>query len=192
MSTQQYQQKKGIEKDARVVERFKYIKQVIVIMSGKGGMGKSTVAANLALALSERVGAGQVGIVDAYIHGPNIPKILLSILQFIPEIAEFIIVTTPQEGALRDCQKTLSMVLQMQKSVLGVIESEFICPSCGQHHKIFGEEGGKKLADQFNVEFLGSVPIDLKLRKQEDKGLELAFEPFREIARRIHEKLNER
>ena len=86
------------------------------------------------------------------------------------------------------------MVLQMNKPVLGVVEnmSEFICPGCGQSHKIFGEGGGKKLAKQFDVDFLGSVPIDPRLREEEDKGLEQAFEPFREIARRIHEKLNKK
>ncbi|MFX1534020.1 MAG: Mrp/NBP35 family ATP-binding protein [Promethearchaeota archaeon] len=273
MSTQQDQKTSGIEKDVRIIERFKQIKHSIVIMSGKGGVGKSTVAANLALALSERVGPGLVGVIDADIHGPNIPKILgaegqtpqvvseglalpvtvgtsriklvsmsfflqssdtpviwrgplkmsairqflsdfewgeldyliidlppgtgdepLSVLQLIPEIAGIIIVTTPQEVALLDCQKSLSMALQMNKPVLGVVEnmSEFICPGCGQSHKIFGEGGGKKLAEKYNVDFLGSVPIDLSLREQEDKGLEQAFEPFREIARRIHEKLNKK
>lgn len=89
-----------------------------------------------------------------------------------------------------DCQKTLSMALQIQKPVLSVIESEFICPNCGQNYKIVSEEGGKKQAEKFKVEFLGSVPIDLKIREQEDKGSKIAFEPFREIERRIHEKLN--
>ncbi|MFX0061790.1 MAG: Mrp/NBP35 family ATP-binding protein [Candidatus Hermodarchaeota archaeon] len=273
MSTQSDQKTSGIEKNVKIIERFKKIKHSIVIMSGKGGVGKSTVAANLALALSERVGSGLVGVIDADIHGPNIPKILgaegqkpqvvaenqalpvsvgtsriklvsmsfflqssdtpviwrgplkmsairqflsdfewgeleyliidlppgtgdepLSILQLIPEIAGVIIVTTPQEVALLDCQKSLSMVLQMNKPVLGVVEnmSEFICPSCGQSHKIFGEGGGQKLAKKFNVDFLGSIPIDLKLREQEDTGLEHAFEPFREIAKNIHEKLNKK
>lgn len=273
LSTQSDQKTSGIEKNVKIIERFKKIKHSIVIMSGKGGVGKSTVAANLALALSERVGSGLVGVIDADIHGPNIPKILgaegqkpqvvaenqalpvsvgtsriklvsmsfflqssdtpviwrgplkmsairqflsdfewgeleyliidlppgtgdepLSILQLIPEIAGVIIVTTPQEVALLDCQKSLSMVLQMNKPVLGVVEnmSEFICPSCGQSHKIFGEGGGQKLAKKFNVDFLGSIPIDLKLREQEDTGLEHAFEPFREIAKNIHEKLNKK
>ncbi|MFX1251166.1 MAG: P-loop NTPase [Promethearchaeota archaeon] len=74
MSRQKYPQKKGIEKDARLVDRFKHIKEFTVIMSGKGGVRKSNAAENLALTLSERVGPGKVGIVDADIHGPNIPK----------------------------------------------------------------------------------------------------------------------
>lgn len=264
-------QEEPINKEAKINERFRKIKHVLVIMSGKGGVGKSTVAANLALALSERVGPNRVGIMDADIHGPNIPKILgvegqrpqviskdnvlpivagelrikvvsmsfflqssetpviwrgplkmsvirqfladfewgeldylivdlppgtgdepLSVLQLIPDITGVIIVTTPQEVALLDCRKSASMVLQMKKPLFGIIEnmSEFICPNCNARHRIFGEGGGAKLAQEFSTELLGSVPIQLKLREQEDEGLSRPFEPFGDIAKRIEEKLS--
>ncbi|MFX0094196.1 MAG: P-loop NTPase, partial [Candidatus Hodarchaeota archaeon] len=80
------------------------------------------------------------------------------------------------------------------KPLLGIIEnmSEFICPKCNEKHHIFGEGGGKQLAEQFNTELLGSIPIQPKLREQEDRGLTRPFESFRGIAKRIEEKLNEK
>jgi len=220
------------------------VKNVIAVASGKGGVGKSTVAANLALALSRRGAA--VGLLDADIYGPSVPimmgtrvrpnvgpdkKILpidkhgvrlmsigfladertpvvwrgpmvhqllsqflgtvkwgeldylivdlppgtgdaqLTLTQQAP-LAGAVIVTTPQDVALEDVRRGLEMFGKVNVPVLGIIEnmSFFACPKCGEHADIFGHGGGKRMAEESEVPFLGEIPIDLEIRKAGDAG----------------------
>lgn len=219
------------------------VRTTLAVSSGKGGVGKSTVAVNLALAL--RDGGAQVGLVDADIYGPNIPLMMgargrpgmfnnriipvlaydvkvmsigffvrdgdaviwrgpmihsaiqqflkdvewgaldylifdlppgtgdaqLSLSQSIP-LTGAIMVTTPQDVSLLDVRKGLAMFQKMHVPVLGVVENMagFACPHCGQVTPIFGEGGGRKLADEFGVPLLGSIPLDPETRVGGDTG----------------------
>ena len=218
------------------VDRMSRIKHKIIIASGKGGVGKSTVSVNLARALQMK--GRRVGILDADITGPDIPKLLgieeaklaqgregiepaqaggikaasmalilssrdspvvwrgpmkmaaikqfvqdvswgdldfllidlppgtsdepLSVVQLIPELAGAIIVTTPQEVALLDSRKAVNMVKAMKLPVLGIIEnmSGLICPHCGESISVFGAGGGERMAEEMDVPFLGTIPMD--------------------------------
>jgi ATP-binding protein involved in chromosome partitioning len=218
-----------------------HIKSVIAVASGKGGVGKSTVAANLALALSG--GGARVGLMDADIYGPSVPIMmgvkgvvdqhttalpldvyglkLMSIgflvpatqaviwrgpmvdralKQFLTDVnwgpldflvidlppgtgdaqltltqnaplSGAIIVTTPQDVALIDARKGLEMFRQVRVPVLGIVEnmSYFTAPD-GQRIDIFGHGGGKKLAAEAGVPFLGEIPIDPRVTECGDQG----------------------
>ncbi|NHI94777.1 MAG: ATP-binding protein [Candidatus Lokiarchaeota archaeon] len=253
------------------------IKFKIVVMSGKGGVGKSTVASNLAMALA--LNGFTVGLIDADITGPNIPKMMgippdhlpnvdsdqkkiipvigplnikimsmafllqdpdtpiiwrgplkmgainqflndvewgnldflivdlppgtsdetISILQLIKG-ARAIVVTTPQDVALMDSRKAITMALKMMDGVLGVIEnmSGYVCPHCGKDIDIFGKDGGKFAANELGVPFLGAIPIDPDIRKDSDKGSpyvvkhneSLAKKAFDNIVKTIKKELN--
>jgi Mrp family chromosome partitioning ATPase len=234
----------------KLKERMGRIRHKIVVLSGKGGVGKSTVAANLAVALAgER---RKVGLLDADFHGPSVPKLLdlersqvmsdgenimpatcgpdlrvmsiaflvqdpdeaviwrgplkmnvlrqlladvdwgeldclvvdlppgtgdepLSICQLIPEATGGVVVTTPQDLSVSDVRKCITFCRKLELPVLGVLEnmSGFICPNCGQEAHIFGEGGGRALADDMDVPFLGGVPIDPNVVRASDEG-----EPF--------------
>ena len=219
-------------------------KNIVLVMSGKGGVGKSTVATNLALALS-RMG-NRVGLLDADIYGPSIPTMfgiegrpttdgtkiaplqrfgvkLMSIgfllddphsavvwrgpmlhsalLQFLKDVdwgdLDFllldlppgtgdvaltlsqrvrstgaVIVTTPQEVALQDVYKSVSMAKKVGIPVLGVVENEsyFICDGCSRKHEIFGSGGGAKVAAMAQAPLLGQVPLDPAVRQAGDAG----------------------
>lgn len=222
------------------------VKNVIAVASGKGGVGKSTTAANLALALA-REGA-KVGILDADIYGPsqgimfgiaegtrpkikdqkwfvpieahgvevmsmafltddNTPMvwrgpmvsgaliqlvtqtawgdldylvvdmppgtgdIQLTLAQKVP-VAGAVIVTTPQDLALLDAKKGVEMFRKVNIPVLGVVENMavHICSNCGHAEHLFGEGGGEKLATQFGVELLASMPLSMMIREQADGG----------------------
>jgi ATP-binding protein involved in chromosome partitioning len=219
------------------------VRHTIAVSSGKGGVGKSTVAVNLALALH---GEGeQVGIVDVDVYGPNVPLMIgargrpgmvanrivpveaygvkvmsigffvkegdpviwrgpmihsavqqflkdvewgpldylifdmppgtgdaqLSLSQTLP-LTGAIMVTTPQDVSLLDVRKGLQMFRKMNVPVLGIVEnmSGFACPHCGHATPIFGEGGGEKLAREFDVPLLGSIPIDPETRIGGDTG----------------------
>ncbi|UCE14756.1 MAG: Mrp/NBP35 family ATP-binding protein [Candidatus Heimdallarchaeota archaeon] len=249
---------------------MKRVKRKIVVLSGKGGVGKSTVAANLALAMAEKFPKGKVGIADLDFSGPNIPKILgvenkrfespkdnkflpitgpmglkivsmaffldspstpvvwrgpikikalrqfltdfdwgklevlifdmppgtgdeaISVMQMIPDMDGVVIVTTPQEVSILDTGKSLVMSRKMDRPVIGVIEnmSTFICPSCETTHTLFGEGGGTKMAQEFGTELLGQIPLDPKIRADEDQGISHAFEYFKPVAEKILEKVD--
>ena len=222
------------------------VKNVIAVASGKGGVGKSTTAANLALALA-REGA-KVGILDADIYGPSqgimfgIPEgtrpevkeqkwfvpleahgvevmsmafltdentpvvwrgpmvsgaliqlitqtawddldylvvdmppgtgdIQLTLAQKVP-VAGAVIVTTPQDLALLDAKKGVEMFRKVNIPVLGVVENMavHICSNCGHAEHLFGEGGGEKLAAQYGVDLLASLPLSMAIRMQSDGG----------------------
>jgi len=220
------------------------VKHVILVMSGKGGVGKSTVASNLALALS-RMGHS-VGLLDADIYGPSIPTMfgitgqpmsdgkqiqplerfgikLMSIgflledpkaavvwrgpmlhgalLQFLKDVnwgkLDFllldlppgtgdvaltlsqkvrstgaVIVTTPQEVALQDVYKSVSMAQKVGIPLLGVVENEsyFICDGCEKRHELFGSGGGQSVADYAKAPLLGQIPLHPSIRQWGDAG----------------------
>jgi ATP-binding protein involved in chromosome partitioning len=248
------------------------VKNIIAVASGKGGVGKSTVAVNLALALSAE--GASVGVLDADIYGPSQPRMLgvrakpeskdgkslepivsyhlqsmsigflideetpmiwrgpmvtqaleqllrdtnwkdvdylvvdlppgtgdvqLTLAQKVP-VTGAVIVTTPQDIALLDARKGLKMFEKVEIPVLGVIEnmSTHICSKCGHEEHIFGSGGGQKMAEQYDVDFLGALPLDIRIRTETDAGKPtVVAEPdcrisqiYRDIARRVAAKLS--
>jgi ATP-binding protein involved in chromosome partitioning len=221
------------------------VRNIIAVSSGKGGVGKSTVAVNLAVALAQQ--GAKVGLMDADVYGPNVPQMLgatgdqpqvfnnqliptqahgvkmismallvpadrpmvlrgpmlhgivrqflsdvswgdldylivdmppgtgdvqLSLAQLVP-VQGAVLVTTPQEVSLSDVRRAVKMFEQVNVPVLGVIEnmSYFIAPDTGHRYDIFGQGGGQKLADQYNLNFLGQVPIGFEVREGGDRGV---------------------
>ncbi|MGD2075123.1 MAG: iron-sulfur cluster carrier protein ApbC [Gammaproteobacteria bacterium] len=254
------------------VKTISGIKNIIAIASGKGGVGKSTTATNLALALSAE--GAKVGVLDADIYGPSQPRMLgihgkpeskdgqtlepmvsyhiqtmsigflvdeetpmiwrgpmvtqalqqllndtnwndldylvidlppgtgdiqLTLAQQVP-VSGALIVTTPQDIALLDARKGLKMFEKVEVPVLGIVEnmSIHICSNCGHEEHIFGEGGGQRMAEQYDVNFLGALPLDIKIREEVDSGRpSVVAEPdgriaqiYREIARRTAAKLS--
>ncbi len=219
-------------------------KNIILVMSGKGGVGKSTVACNVAVALTQ-LGA-KVGLLDADMYGPSIPTMfginerpmtngqriqplerfgvkLMSIgfmlddpksavvwrgpmlhsalLQFLKDVdwgpLDFllldlppgtgdialtlsqrvqstgsIIVTTPQEVALQDVYKAVSMNAKVGIPILGVVENEsyFVCDKCETKHTLFGVGGGQKVADAAKAPLIGQIPLEPSVGKWGDAG----------------------
>jgi ATP-binding protein involved in chromosome partitioning len=224
-------------------DMLKGVKNIIAVASGKGGVGKSTIAVNLAVALA--VSGAKVGILDADVYGPNIPLMMgvksspevrdekvippvahgvkvaslgffyneetpviwrgplvagavrqlltqvdwgeldyliadlppgtgdasLTLAQTVP-LGGVIIVTTPQEAALAIAAKALAMFRRLNVPILGVVEnmSYFVCPHCGEKTPIFSSGGGKKIAAERDVDFLGEIPLGLAIREHSDKG----------------------
>ena len=223
------------------------VKHVIMVLSGKGGVGKSTVSVNLAYSLSNH--GFRVGLLDLDMHGPNIPKMLgiedhkltvlgemiepvhvtgklsvmsmafllpdtstpiiwrgpmkmaaiqqflkevnwgaldylvvdlppgtgdeaLTIAQIAPNLSGAVIVTTPQDVATLDAKKSVKFIQKLEIPVLGIIEnmSGMVCPHCGEEIDLFGKGGGKKIAEELNVPYLGSIPLDIDMRKAGDEG----------------------
>jgi len=254
------------------VKPLKNIKNIIAVASGKGGVGKSTTAVNLALALAAE--GASAGILDADIYGPSQPRMLgareqpksrdgksmepiiahgiqsmsigylideetpmiwrgpmvtqaleqllrdtnwqpmdylvidlppgtgdtqLTLAQKIP-VSGAVIVTTPQDIALLDARKALKMFERVDVPVLGVIEnmSTYVCSHCGHEEAIFGSGGGARMAEQYNVDLLGQLPLDPRIRAEADEGNpSVVTDPegriahaYREIARRVAAKLS--
>jgi ATP-binding protein involved in chromosome partitioning len=249
------------------------VKNIIAVASGKGGVGKSTTAVNLALALAAEGAA--VGLLDADIYGPSQPMMLgvtgrpqsldgktmeplenhgvqvssigfmidpdepmvwrgpmvtqalqqlleqtnwkdldylivdmppgtgdiqLTLSQKVP-VTGAVIVTTPQDIALLDARKGLKMFEKVGIPILGVVEnmSTHICSNCGHVEAIFGEGGGEKMCNDFHVEFLGKLPLQLSIREQTDSGTPtVVAEPdgpvaaiYKDIARKVAVKVAE-
>ena len=249
------------------------IKHIIAVASGKGGVGKSTTAVNLALAL-QSLGA-QVGLLDADIYGPSQQKMLGiaddvkpeqqggqyllpvkahglktmsmgylandrtpmvwrgpmaggALVQMLEQtlwgdidylvidmppgtgdiqltlsqkatVAGAVIVTTPQDIALLDAQKGIEMFRKVNVRILGVVENMavHVCSQCGHEEHIFGSEGGQRIAQDYGVPLLASLPLSLAIREHTDAGNPIvAAEPestaaasYLEAARAIHQAL---
>jgi ATP-binding protein involved in chromosome partitioning len=257
----------------RGVQLISGVKNIIAIASGKGGVGKSTTAVNLALALAAE--GAQVGILDADIYGPSQPQMLgitgrpesvdgksmeplerygiqamsigflidtdtpmvwrgpmvtgaleqllretnwrdldylvidlppgtgdiqLTLSQKVP-VTGAVIVTTPQDIALLDARKGLKMFEKVGVPIVGIVEnmSTHICSKCGHEEHIFGAGGGEQMCRDYDVELLGSLPLDIRIREQADSGMPtVVAEPdgkiaavYRQIARRTAVKLSE-
>jgi len=245
---------------------------IIAVASGKGGVGKSTVAANLALGL--KANGLSVGVLDADIYGPSMPRMLgisgrpqtedgktlrpmenygikcmsmgflvpedtamiwrgpmvmsalnqmlrdvlwgeldimvvdlppgtgdaqLTMAQQVP-LAGAVIVSTPQDIALIDARRGLSMFQKVDVPVLGIIEnmSYFLCPHCGERSEIFSHGGARREAERLGCDFLGEVPLDLAIRETSDDGRPITISDpgsahahlFREIAAKVWGKVS--
>ena len=257
----------------RGVKLIPGVKNIIAVASGKGGVGKSTTAVNLALALAAE--GASVGMLDADIYGPSQPTMLgivgrpvsddgqslepmighglqamsigflidvdtpmvwsapmvtqaleqllnqtkwkdldylvvdlppgtgdiqLTLAQRVP-VTGAVIVTTPQDIALIDARKGLKMFEKVGVPILGVVEnmSLHICSKCGNEEPIFGAGGGQKMCTDYGVEFLGGLPLDMRIREETDAGKPtVVAEPesriaeiYRAIARRVAVKVGD-
>jgi ATP-binding protein involved in chromosome partitioning len=234
-------------------QRMRKIKHKIAVISGKGGVGKSTVTVNLAAAFAKT--GHKVGILDADIHGPSVPRLLgltgqqvkvgppgafpvigplgmkvisidfflpeeriptiwrgplkmrairqlltdivwgeldilvidlppgtgdeaLSIAQLLPEIDGVVVVTMPSELSRAVVTKAITFAERMGLPIIGVVEnmSGFVCPTCGDRIEIFQSGGGKKMAEETGIPFLGGIPIDPKVGVASDKGVPFVIE----------------
>lgn len=260
----------GVQRGVKLIPG---VKNIIAVASGKGGVGKSATAVNLALALAAEGAA--VGILDADIYGPSQPQMLgitghpesldgksmepmlahgiqaisigmlvdvetpmvwrgpmvtqalqqllndtnwkdldylvvdlppgtgdiqLTLAQKIP-VTGAVIVTTPQDIALLDARKGLKMFEKVGIPILGIVEnmSMHTCSNCGHTEPIFGTGGGEKMCQDYNVELLGALPLDIKIREHTDAGKpSVVAEPdgkiaeiYKRIARRVAVKIAE-
>jgi len=113
----------------------------------------------------------------------------------IPDIDGIIIVTTPEEVAVLDAKKSVTMAKTMNIPILGLIENMggFICPHCDEVVDVFGKGGGEKAAKELDVKFLGRIPLDVKAREASDKGVPMvtldckASEEFKKVVEKIVE-----
>ncbi|MBM3303397.1 MAG: Mrp/NBP35 family ATP-binding protein [Deltaproteobacteria bacterium] len=244
-----------LREDLMVADSLTRIENTLMVFSGKGGVGKSTVAVNIgaALASSDR----QVGLLDIDLHGPSVPTLLhlegtsspgrsdkglipvsfndnlkvmsiefilrdqtrepviwrgpmkhgmirqfigevdwghldflivdappgtgdepLSICQMAPPRSQAVIVTTPQQIALKDVRKSIEFCRSLGMPIFGIIEnmSGFVCPECGASHELFKSGGGKALALETGFRFLGRIPIDPRLVTASDSGKPFVLE----------------
>ena len=228
----------------RGVQLLPLVKNIIAVASGKGGVGKSTTAVNLALALSAE--GASVGLLDADIYGPSQPMMMgiegrpesvdgknlepmenygiqvmsigflvaedeamiwrgpmatqaleqllrqtnwkdldylivdmppgtgdiqLTLSQRVP-MTGAVIVTTPQDIALLDAKKGIKMFEKVGVPILGIVENMavHVCSQCGHVEHIFGADGGRKMAAEYGMDYLGALPLDMQIRMQADSG----------------------
>jgi len=258
-----------------VNKRMNEIKHKLIIGSNKGGVGKSTVTTNLAIALQES--GYSVGLADADLHGPNIPKLLqaedvrlkstdvgidpyetsnglkvaslgfliedpnmhiawrdavkydfiiellgninwgpldyllfdlppgtgneqITIIDFIGEVDGAVVVTTPQDLAILDARKMISFSRDSNVPIVGIIEnmSTMSCPHCDKDIDVFKKGGGKKLAEELVLPYLGSIPLDAEIVANSDSGQpvvlarpdSVAAKAFMKLAENCHKFLN--
>jgi ATP-binding protein involved in chromosome partitioning len=115
---------------------------------------------------------------------PGTGDIALTLSQRVP-LTGAVIVTTPQDIALLDAKKGLTMFEKVSVPILGIIEnmSVYVCPNCGHTEHIFGADGGRRMAEQYKVDYLGALPLNLSIREQTDSGRpSVVAEPDGEIA----------
>ena len=233
------------------------VKNIVAVASGKGGVGKSTTAVNLALALAAE--GARVGLLDADIYGPSLPMMMgiqgkpetsddktmeplenygvqamsigflidqdqpmvwrgpmatqaleqllrqtnwkdldylvvdmppgtgdiqLTMSQRVP-MTGVVIVTTPQDIALLDARKGIKMFEKVGVPILGIVENMavHVCSNCGHVEHIFGADGGKKMAAEYKMDYLGALPLNMQIRVQTDSGQPtVVAEPDGEIA----------
>ena len=241
----------------RGVQLLPGVKNIVAVASGKGGVGKSTTAANLALALAAE--GARVGILDADIYGPSQPMMMgiegrpesidgktmepmenhgvqvisigflvnrddamiwrgpmatqaleqllrqtnwkdldylivdmppgtgdiqLTLSQRVP-LTGAVIVTTPQDIALLDARKGIKMFEKVGVPILGIVENMavYCCPNCGHTEHIFGADGGKQMATEYGMDYLGALPLNMQIRVQADSGTPtVVADPEGEIA----------
>ena len=262
------------EEELKRKARMSKIKHKIAVISGKGGVGKSTITVNLAMAFAIHGYAHQIGILDADITGPCVPKIIglhgqklhvgapgifpsigplgikvvsmafllpsdevpviwrgplkgraisqflsdivwgeleflfidlppgtgdepLSVMQLIPELDGVVIVTLPSEVSQIVVKKAVTFARQLNIPIIGIIEnmSGFICPKCGEETDVFNIGGGKKIANDLSIPFLGNIPIDPEVCRDSDKGIPFiithkhspATTAFMEIVKKIED-----
>ncbi|XP_034715062.1 iron-sulfur protein NUBPL [Etheostoma cragini] len=151
------------------------VKQVLVVASGKGGVGKSTTAVNLALGILANDPLKAVGLLDADVYGPSIPKLMN--LKGNPELNDgFDWRDSPRDAVVneRDHQKLQQghRGVFWSLQVLGLVQnmSVFQCPNCHHQTHIFGSDGARQLADTLGVQLLGDVPLHLNIRETSDRG----------------------
>ncbi len=247
----------------------------IVVMSGKGGVGKSTVAANLAFKLASE--GNKVGIFDSDFHGPSIPQMLgvkedvlgmkdeetiepvevntnlkavsmefllpdddsaviwrgpmkmkaikdfkgkvewgdidylvidlppgtgdepLSIAQQFDDLEGSVIVTTPQKVAVQAVRRSIDFSEKVGMNVLGIVEnmSTLTCPSCGEKLDVFGSGGGEEMAEELDISFLGSIPLDPEIMESGEEGRSLidagsdSSEAFENIVKNLKKEMGE-
>ncbi len=167
--------------ESRLTETLSHIGRKYVVLSGKGGVGKSTVAVNLSVGLALR--GKRVGLLDSDLHGPSVPKMLglenfvsagdepLSVVQTAkPDGA--VVVTTPQEIATFDVRKSIDFCEKLKLPITGIIEnmSGFVCSHCNEVTDIFGSGGGEKMAAELGVPFLGRIPLEPDFVIHSDRG----------------------
>ena len=236
-STKESQQAAAAQQENAITMSLGRIKNKILVMSGKGGVGKSTVAVNLALGLARK--GHKVGLMDVDLHGPDVVRMLnlkgnlqppksktdlippltyndnlkvvsleymmrdrdeairqfisdmdwgeldylvidappgtgdepLSVAQTIPNL-KAVVVTTPQKVALADVRKSINFCRVVKVDIAGVVEnmSGFVCPHCNETVEIFKTGGGEQIAREFELPFLGRVPMDPKVVIGGDDG----------------------
>jgi len=272
--------KRAYEKEEqRLRTKMSKIKHKIAVISGKGGVGKSTVTVNLAMAFAIHGYPYDIGILDADITGPCVPKIIglhgqrlqagppgvfpaigpmgikvvsmdfllpseespviwrgplkmkaisqflsdivwgeleflfidlppgtgdepLSIMQLLPEMDGVVIVTIPSEVSQIVVKKAVSFSRKLNIPIIGIIEnmSGFVCPKCGAEIEIFKVGGGKRVSEDLEAPFLGSIPIDPKVCEDSDSGMPFIInhsdspsaKAFMEIVNKIEEYLEKR
>jgi ATP-binding protein involved in chromosome partitioning len=228
----------------RGVQLLPKVKNIVAVASGKGGVGKSTTAVNLALALAAE--GASVGLLDADIYGPSVPMMMgitgkpesadgqtmepmenygvqvmsigflvaqdeamiwrgpmatqaleqllrqtnwrdldylivdmppgtgdiqLTLSQRVP-MTGAVVVTTPQDIALLDAKKGIKMFEKVGVPILGIVENMavHVCSNCGHIEHIFGADGGKKMAADYQMDYLGALPLNMQIRLQADNG----------------------
>jgi ATP-binding protein involved in chromosome partitioning len=228
----------------RGVQLLPNVKNIVAVASGKGGVGKSTTAVNLALALAAE--GARVGVLDADIYGPSIPMMMgisgkpesadgktmeplenygvqvmsigflvaqdeamiwrgpmatqaleqllrqtnwqdldylivdmppgtgdiqLTLSQRVP-MTGAVIVTTPQDIALLDAKKGIKMFQKVGVPILGIVENMavHVCSNCGHVEHVFGADGGKTMAAEYGMDYLGALPLSMQIRVQADSG----------------------
>jgi ATP-binding protein involved in chromosome partitioning len=242
-------QRSNLDEHPVLNKRMKKIKHKIAVISGKGGVGKTVTAVNLAIALAMQGHQERVGLLDADLHGPCVPKMLgiedqklkvgpigalpavgplgvkvasmalvlagkevpvvwrgplkmraieqflsevlwgqldfllidlppgtgdepLSVLKLLPDLDGVVIVTIPSEVSQTVVGKSITFSRQLNVPVIGIIEnmSGFVCPDCGKETHIFRKGGGEKVAQEYDVPFLGRIPLDPRVCEASDLG----------------------